>query len=139
VIGGVVLDTSAVLDIATGATIYGQAFVSTAMARGVVHLIPGSCLGRAWTVLPDADLPVLERLLDMPVVVVDDLTAATAPRTRSRTESGRRDPRRPASLAPGRGPRRPCGPARGWRVLTRALEQLWRIDPALAIETPPPE
>jgi len=138
VIGGVVLDTSAVLDIATGATIYGQAFVSTAMSRGVVLLIPGTCLGRAWTVLPDADLPVLELLVDMPVVVVDDLTAATARGLGHvlRAADTVPDELRPSLLAEAHVVH--AARTRGWRILTRAPEQLWQLDRALTIETPPP-
>ena len=66
-IGGVVLDTSALLDIAAGSTVYGQAFVSAAAARGVVLLIPSTCLSQAWAALKADHLPLLELLLEMPV------------------------------------------------------------------------
>jgi hypothetical protein len=138
VIGGVVLDTSAVLDIATGATIYGQAFVSTAMTRGVVLLIPSTCLGRAWTAIPDTGLPLLDLLLEMPVVVVDNLDSATARGLGHvlRSASVPED-LQPSLLAEGHVVY--AARTRGWRILTRAPEPLWAIDPALAIETPPPD
>jgi hypothetical protein len=78
VIGGVVLDTTALLDIVTGATIYGQAFVSTAAERGVVLLIPSTSLSQAWATVPSESLPLLELLLELPVVVVDDMDLTTA-------------------------------------------------------------
>jgi hypothetical protein len=78
VIGGVVLDTTALLDIVTGATIYGQAFVSTAAERGVVLLIPSTSLSQAWATVPSERLPLLELLLELPVVVVDDMDLTTA-------------------------------------------------------------
>jgi hypothetical protein len=137
VIGGVVLDTTALLDIVTGATIYGQAFVSTAAARGVVLLIPSTSLSQAWATVPSESLPLLDLLLELPVIVVDDMDLTTARAAGlvlrdapSRAESDRLSLTADAHVAH-------AARARGWRILTRAPERLWAIDPTLVLETPP--
>jgi hypothetical protein len=125
-------------DIVTGATIYGQAFVSTAAERAVVLLIPCTSLSQAWATVPGESLPVLELLLELPVVVVDDMDVPTARAAgivlrdaSSVAESDRLTLTAEAHVAH-------AARARGWRILTRAPERLWAIDPTLVLETPPP-
>lgn len=136
-IGGVVLDTTAVLDVTSGATIYGQAFVAAAAARGVVLLIPSTCLSQAWAALSTVDLPLLELLLELPVVVVDDLDTATARAggLALRDAAGLADDQRLSLTAEGHVVH--AARARGWRILTRAPDRLWAIDPSLVLEVPP--
>ena len=127
------LDTSAVLDVVTASTVYGQAFVAAANQRGVVLLLPGSVLAQTWALAPDDAGPLIELLLDLPVVVVEPLDAATA---------------RPAGHAVWHLPDAAdltvasqvvqAARSRGWRVLTRDPGPLQRIDPRLVVETPPP-
>jgi hypothetical protein len=78
VIGGRVLDASAIVAFATGTAIYAQALVWTAVEEGIVLVLPSTAVAAAWTQLPEKDHPVLEVLLQLPVTVVDDLTTARA-------------------------------------------------------------
>ncbi len=77
-IGGRVLDASAVVAFADGSSIYAAALVWTAVEEGLVLLIPSSAIAAVWAQLPDKDHPVLEVLLQLPVTVVDDLDQARA-------------------------------------------------------------
>lgn len=77
-IGGRVLDASAVVAFATSRSIYAAALVWTAVEEGIVLLLPSTDLAAAWARLPEKDHLVLEVLLQLPVTVVDDLTAARA-------------------------------------------------------------
>jgi predicted nucleic acid-binding protein len=78
VIGGRVLDTSAVVAFASGDSIYAAALVWTAVEDGIVLVVPATAIAAAWGQLPDKDHPVLEVLLELPVTVVDDLDATRA-------------------------------------------------------------
>jgi predicted nucleic acid-binding protein len=78
VIGGRVLDASAIVAFASGESIYAAALVWTAVAEGIVLVLPSTAIAAAWAHLPDKDHPVLDVLLDLPVTVVDDLDAPRA-------------------------------------------------------------
>ena len=77
-IGGRVLDASAIVAFASGDSIYAAALVWTAVEEGIVLVVPSTAIAAAWAQLPDKDHPVLEVLLDLPVTVVDDLDATRA-------------------------------------------------------------
>lgn len=77
-IGGRILDASAIVAFATGTSIYAQALVWTAVEEGIVLVLPSTAVAAAWTELSEKDHPVLEVLLQLPVTVVDDLTTARA-------------------------------------------------------------
>lgn len=77
-IGGRVLDTSAIIAFADGSSIYAAALVWTAVEEGLVLLIPSSAVAAAWAHLPDKEHPVLEVLLQLPVTVVDSLDQSRA-------------------------------------------------------------
>lgn len=77
-IGGRVLDASAVVAFADGSSIYAAALIWTAVEEGLVILIPSSAIAAAWAQLPDKDHPVLDVLLQLPVTVVDDLDQTRA-------------------------------------------------------------
>ncbi len=77
-IGGRVLDSSAVIAFADGSSVYAAALVWTAVEEGLILLLPSSAIAAAWAALPDKDHPVLEVLLQLPVTVVDDLDQARA-------------------------------------------------------------
>ena len=133
-IGGVVLDTTGLHDIVTGATIYGQAFVTAAVERGDVLLVPSSCLAQAAATLEGGVLPVLHLLLEMPVTVVDPLDERAALACGARIRSVEGGERRTVDAHVVHAAR-----TRGWRVFTRAPERLWEIDVQVLVETPLPE
>lgn len=77
-IGGRVLDASAVVAFASGRSVYAAALVWTAAEEGLVLVIPSTAVAVAWSQLAEKHHPVLEVLLRLPVTVVDDLTATRA-------------------------------------------------------------
>lgn len=77
-IGGRVLDASAIVAFCTGRSVYAAALVWTAVEEGIVLVLPSTAVAAAWTQVEEKDHPVLEVLLQLPVTVVDDLTAARA-------------------------------------------------------------
>lgn len=77
-IGGRVLDSSAIVAFASGDSIYATALVWTAVEEGIVLVVPSTAIAAALARLPDKNHPVLEVLLDLPVAVVDDLDATRA-------------------------------------------------------------
>jgi len=78
VIGGKVLDPSAVIRIVTGDSIYGQALVSVAIDAGVVLNIPATALATAWMLIPTSAHAALDALCDVAVIVHDSLDAPAA-------------------------------------------------------------
>lgn len=77
-IGGRVLDASAIVAFASGDSIYAAALVWTAVEEGIVLVVPSTAVAAAWARLPDKDHPVLDVLLNLPVTVVDGLDAIRA-------------------------------------------------------------
>ena len=75
-IGGRVLDLSALLSFAEQSSVYAAALVWTAVEEDIVLLAPSSAISLAWSRLDPATEPVLEVLVGLPNVVVDDLTRA---------------------------------------------------------------
>jgi hypothetical protein len=78
VIGGRVLDASAIVAFTSGRSVYAAALVWTAVEEGIVLTLPSTAVATAWAKLPEKDHPVLDVLLTLPVSVTDDLTAARA-------------------------------------------------------------
>ncbi|MGH2392857.1 MAG: hypothetical protein ACRDGH_05075 [Candidatus Limnocylindria bacterium] len=78
-IGGRVLDTSALLTFATETSVYCSALVWTAVRESIVLAIPSTAVAAAWATL-DADKyhPVLEVLLSLHVTVIDPLDGERA-------------------------------------------------------------
>ncbi|MFC4950841.1 hypothetical protein [Pseudonocardia sp. GCM10023141] len=77
-IGGRVLDASAVVGFASGASVYAAALVWTAVEEGLVLAVPATSAAAAWSLLRDKHHPVLEVLLRLPATVIDELTASRA-------------------------------------------------------------
>lgn len=75
-IGGRVLDLSALLAFARRDAIYLDALVWTAVEEDIVLLVPAGALGLAWAELDPRSHPVLEVLIGLPVAVVDPVTTA---------------------------------------------------------------
>lgn len=75
-IGGRVLDLSAVLGFARRDAVYLDALVWTAVEEDIVLLVPAGALSLAWAELDPPAHPVLEVLIGLPVTVVDTVTTA---------------------------------------------------------------
>ncbi|MEV5829263.1 hypothetical protein AB0L25_27250 [Spirillospora sp. NPDC052242] len=80
-ITGQVFDATALLDLATGKTIYVRARLRASIAQHATVVIPAAALARAWQLVPDRGRTVLERLPAMQVVQVDDLDDVIAQQT----------------------------------------------------------
>ncbi|GAA2165232.1 hypothetical protein [Actinomadura napierensis] len=80
-ITGHVVDTTALLDLATGKTIYVRARLRASIATHATIVIPAAALARAWQTVPDHGRAVLERLPAMQVVHIDDLDHVIAQQT----------------------------------------------------------
>lgn len=70
-IGGRVLDVSALVGFAAQRSVYAAALVWTAVEESIVLVLPSTAVGAAWAELEDKHHPVLEVLLQLPVAVVD--------------------------------------------------------------------
>ncbi|WP_131738162.1 hypothetical protein [Actinomadura roseirufa] len=80
-ITGHVVDTTALLDLATGKTVYVRARLRSSIATHATIVIPAAALARAWQLVPDHGRAVLDRLPGMQVVHVDDLDHVIAQQT----------------------------------------------------------
>lgn len=131
-IGGRVLDTSALIDAATGGTIYTRAFVQTAVEVGLVLAVPATALQDAWAALPQDARPFLELILDMPVTVVEALTAdmAQAGGVAGQQARGGQYATTPAHVVQ-------TAISRNWAVLTADPAPLEAINPEVYIERLP--
>ena len=77
-IGGRVLDTSAVVAFAEQTSVYASAVVWTATEVDVVLLVPATVVAGVSAVLTPAAHEVLDVLLSLPVTVLDPLDAGRA-------------------------------------------------------------
>ncbi|GLZ06048.1 hypothetical protein Acsp03_35140 [Actinomadura sp. NBRC 104412] len=80
-ITGHVFDATALLDLATGKTIYLRARLRASIAQHATIVLPAAALARAWQLVPDHGRSVLERLPRLQVVHVDDLDEVIAQQT----------------------------------------------------------
>jgi hypothetical protein len=78
VIGGRILDASAIVAFTSGRSVYAAALVWTAVEEGIILTLPSTAVASAWAKLREKDHPVLDVLLKLPVAITDDLTAARA-------------------------------------------------------------
>ena len=77
-IGGRVLDSSALTAFATGRPVYVRALVWAAVEENIVLAIPSAALGRAWSVLEPDHHAALRVLLGLPNAVIHELDPTTA-------------------------------------------------------------
>ena len=77
-IGGRVLDTSALLAFATESSVYCAALVWTAVQESIVLAIPSTAVAATWATLDAGKYPVLEVLLQLHVTVIDPLDGERA-------------------------------------------------------------
>jgi hypothetical protein len=78
VIGGRILDTSALEHFVTGRSVYARALVWAAVEHSDVLVVPTTALTKAWARIPAAAQEVLEVLLGLPNTVVEVLDSPTA-------------------------------------------------------------
>ncbi|HEX3257989.1 MAG TPA: hypothetical protein VHS35_05705 [Pseudonocardia sp.] len=78
VIGGRVLDSTALAAFAVGRPVYMRALVWAAVEANIVLAVPSAALGRAWGLLEQEHHAALQVLLDLPNTVIDELTPASA-------------------------------------------------------------
>jgi hypothetical protein len=130
VIGGRVLDTSAILQFASNTSIYMQSAVWVALEESLVLALPATSLTEAWARADTGDHDALEVLLGLPITVIDPLDAdQTRPVGQLLAAAGGADVRT--------GHVAHCANRRGWPVVTAAPDPLRRIGPALDIEELP--
>lgn len=77
-IGGRVLDTSALLAFATESSVYCAALVWTAAKESIVLAVPSTAVAAAWATLDVGKYPLLEVLLNLYVTVTDSLDGEQA-------------------------------------------------------------
>lgn len=77
-IGGRVLDSTALVAFATGRPVYVRALVWAAVEANIVLAVPSAALGRAWSVLEADHHAALKVLLDLPITVIDQLDPMAA-------------------------------------------------------------
>jgi len=78
VIGGRVLDSTALAAFAIGRPVYMRALVWAAVEANLVLAVPSAALGRAWGLVEQDHHDALRVLLDLPNTVIDELTPASA-------------------------------------------------------------
>jgi hypothetical protein len=130
VIGGRVLDPTAIIDIGSGRSEYGQALVDMAIDLGVVLALPAAALMEAWAGIAPAAWGRLNGFVQLSVVVVVDLDGVAA---------------RITGVMASRAGQPACGLAhavhvaqtRGWPVVTRDREALLALDPRVPFESLP--
>jgi hypothetical protein len=133
VIGGRVLDVTALRDLTIGRTVYGAAFVAAAVEVGIVLAVPASALLEAWAAARDEDYPFLELLLDLPLTVVAPLDEFTAAQSGAAARDAYADGRWSAAAAHAV----QVAHSRGWPILTADPTPLLAVDPGVAIEPLP--
>ncbi len=77
-IGGRVLDSTALAAFAVGRPVYMRALVWAAVEANIVLAVPSAALGRAWGMVDPEHHAALAVLLGLPNTVIDDLSPATA-------------------------------------------------------------
>lgn len=77
-IGGRVLDSSALIAFARGTSMYAAAAVWTAVEESIVLIVPSTAVAAAWAELTEEHHAVLDVLLRLPVTVVDNLDESRA-------------------------------------------------------------
>ena len=128
-IGGRVLDLSALSAFARQDSIYAGALVWTAVEEDIVLLVPSTASCIAWGQLDERDQPVLEVLLGLPVTVADSLDAERG-REIGQLQRGR-DARIDVAHAA------LCSQRRDWPLVTRESEAYAALGIPLEIESLP--
>jgi hypothetical protein len=132
VIGGRVLDPTAVAAIVSGTSDYADALLAVANDLGITLGLPATALQPAWANCPPADRPWLDQLPDAAMVVVLDLDQETA-KDAGLLAAGARMPE--VHLAASHAAL--TGIRRGWPVVTRRPDVIQALSGAVTTETMP--
>lgn len=129
-IGGRVLDTSALAAFACGRPVYVRALVWAAVEQNLVLVIPSAALSRAWAHLEPVHHPALRVLLDLPNTVIDELDPVTAHESGLLLAASGQDDIVAGQVAH-------CARRRGWPAVTADPGALHKLDPAVPVEELP--
>jgi len=130
VIGGRVLDSSALAAFAIGRPVYMRALVWAAVEANIVLAVPSAALGRAWGLLEPDHHDALRVLLDLPNTVIDELTPASAHESGLLLAAAGQDDIAAAQVAA-------SARRRGWPAVTGEPGTLRKLDTAVMIEELP--
>jgi hypothetical protein len=129
-IGGRVLDASALAAFAIGRPVYVRALVWAAVEENIVLAVPSTALGRAWAMLDPEHHPALQVLLDLPNTVIDELGSASAQESGLLLAASGQDDIVAGQVAA-------SAKRRGWPAVTGEPGALRKLDTTVAIEELP--
>jgi len=130
VIGGRVLDSTALAAFAIGRPVYMRALVWAAVEANIVLAVPSAALGRAWRLVEQDHHDALRVLLDLPNTVIDELTPASAREAGLLLAAAGQDDIAAAQVAS-------SARRRGWPAVTGEPGALRKLDTAVQIEELP--
>ena len=130
VIGGRVLDSTALAAFALGRPVYMRALVWAAVEANIVLVVPSAALGRAWGLVEQDHHDALRVLLDLPNTVIDELTPASAREAGLLLAAAGQDDIAAAKVAF-------SARRRGWPAVTGEPGTLRKLDTAVQIEELP--
>jgi hypothetical protein len=131
VIGGRILDTSALEHFATGRSVYARALIWAAVEQSSVLVVPSASLTMAWSRIPTEVHEVLTLLLGLPNTVVEVLGEPTAHEVGLFLAAAGGGVELTAAHVVW------CWRRRGWAVLTADPGSLRELDPNVEVEELP--
>jgi hypothetical protein len=137
VIGGRVLDATAIGDIVIGRTVYGGAFVRAAQQVGITLVLPAVALQEAWAACQEKDWPFVELLLALPVTVVDPLDASAAERSALLGRPTAARHAAPTAFDAAASHAVVVARDRGWPILTADVRRIRVLDATIPVESLP--
>jgi hypothetical protein len=129
-IGGRVLDATALAAFAIGRPVYVRALVWAAVEENIVLAVPSAALGRAWSMLGPEHHPALQVLLDLPNTVIDELGTVSAHESGLLLAASGQDDIVAGQVAA-------SAKRRGWPAVTGDPGALRKLDTTVAIEELP--
>ncbi|OZM83635.1 hypothetical protein [Pseudonocardia sp. MH-G8] len=129
-IGGRVLDASALVAFAIGRPVYVRALVWAAVEENIVLAVPSTALGRAWALLEPEHHAALEVLLGLPNTVIDEFGPASAQESGLLLAASGHDDIVAGQVAS-------SARRRGWPAVTGEPGTLRKLDASVAIEELP--
>jgi hypothetical protein len=129
-IGGRVLDATALAAFAIGRPVYVRALVWAAVEENIVLAVPSAALGRAWSMLEPEHHPALQVLLDLPNTVIDELGTVSAHESGLLLAASGQDDIVAGQVAA-------SARRRGWPAVTGDPGALRKLDTTVAIEELP--
>jgi hypothetical protein len=132
VIGGRVLDVTAIVGFCTGQSVYAEALVMIAIEENIVLTIPAAALARACALIPPGHELGVDVLLGLPCTVVDPLEVTQGRAVGALLRQGGAASRDLAAAHVVH-----CAQRRGWPVVTSEPEPLLSLDSSIEIESLP--